>query len=40
MAELAADFKPTLKKNVNPEEILAKKRAAKLAQENANKPVE
>jgi len=28
MAELSADFKPTLKKDVNPEEILARKRAA------------
>ena len=31
MAELSSDFKPTLKKDFNPDEILAKKRAAKLA---------
>ena len=33
MAGLPSDFKPTLKKDVNPDEILAKKRAAKLAAE-------
>jgi hypothetical protein len=33
MAELSADFKPTLKKNIDPNEILARKRAAKLATE-------
>jgi len=31
MKELAADFRPTLKKDINPDEILAKKRAAKAA---------
>lgn len=38
MAELSADFKPTLKKNIDPAEILAKKRADKLAAEGGGQP--
>ena len=34
MQELASDFKPKLKTNVDPNAVLAAKRAAKLAAQN------